>query len=365
MPLSPGQFRLAAALAVGGLLGGAIYWVGRYPTPAGRRPLPPPSGFRPVGPAGRAMVEGDVVGLDGKPAHAEVTVLTEANQMPVRGGQARGRRLGETLTDAGRFSLPSLAPGHYVVVARAALADETAESASLWAAAEVDPTDDRPATVRLQLRRSASLAGQITLLPSAGTTSLDLTNVMVTLDPADGEAKAALLDGLPRAYATASGHFLLPDVPPGHYRLTAEIGAPWIVDRVTAAGHDGLDAPIAIGSGAYLSDLTVAATDVPSLVEGQALGPDGRAAPFALVFAFGADPATRPSRRIQAVRANAMGRFTVTGLPSGEYLVGIAAGADPSAWYSPAFFAQLTPGATHVRVSAGTTQTAIVGGRPK
>ena len=251
-------------------------------------------------------------------------------------------------------------------MARAVGADETAEASGLWAAAEVDPTDDHPAAVRLQLRRSGTLAGQITLMPLAGTTPLDVTNAAITLEPTDGEAKAALLNGVPRVYATGTGHFILPDVPPGHYRLTADLGPPWMVDRVTADGHDGLDQPITVAPGGYMNDLTIAATDVPSLVEGQALNRrDGRRAAFALVFAFGVDPANRQGRRTQAVRANGLGRFTVTGLPSGDYLVGIAAGADPAVWYTPEFFAQLTASATLVPVSAGTTRMAVVGGRPK
>jgi hypothetical protein len=365
MVLSPGQLRLTAALGLLGLLGGCLYWVSRYQQQRPSIDRRSAGSFRPIGAAGRASVAGEVLGVDGKPAHADVTLLAEATQMPIRGGQLRGRRLSETRTENGRFSLASLAAGHYVVVARAVGADETAEASGLWAAAEVDPTDDQPAAVRLQLRRSASVAGQITLAPLAGATPLDLTNVLVGLEPADSEAKAALLDGEPRVYASGTGHFILPDIPPGHYRLTAELGPPWMIDRVTAEGHDGLDEPLTIAPGGYVNDLTVVATDQPSLVDGLALDGERHGAAFALVFVFGADPANRPSRRTRAVRADAVGRFTVTGLPSGDYLVGMAAGADPATWYSPGFFAQLTPSATPVRVSAGTTRTAVVGGRPK
>jgi hypothetical protein len=365
MALSPGQFRLTAALGLLGVLCGCIYWVSRYQQQHRVVDRAYGPSFRTAGPVGRATVAGQVLGVDGKPAHADVSVLTELNQMPIRGGPMRGRRVAEARTDGGRFSLPSVAAGHYVVVARAVGADEATDASGLWAAAEVDPTDDHPAAVRLQLRRSGSLAGQIRLEPSAGTRPFDLTNAVITLEPADGEAKAALLDGLPRVYPSGTGHFVLPDLPPGHYRISAELGPPWMIDRVTAAGIDGLDQPIAVAPGGYVNDLLIAATDVPSLVEGQVLDGDGHGAAFALVFVFGADPATRSSRRTQAVRANGVGRFTVTGLPSGDYLVGLATGTDPGAWYSPGFFAQLTPSASRVRVAAGTTRSAVVGGRPK
>lgn len=368
MALSPTQFRLSASVTIFALLAGAIYWVGRVPVDSGRparQPTPlTAAGRRTVS---RASVDGVVLGVDGKPTRADVSLVNETTPPPIRGGLARGRRAAASrTTDDGRFSFNLFPSGHYVVVARVVTGDEGSDASSLWAAADVDAKDDAPVTTRLKLRRSGGLSGQITLETLGGAARADLTQTTVSLEPVDVNAKASLLDGLPGVYARGDGRFLLPDVPPGEYRLTATLSGPWMIDRITANGQDGFDRPIAIEPGAFVSDATITATDVPSRIDGQALDPSGHAAPFALVFAFASDPAQRePARRMQAVRADEAGRFRVTGLPSGDYLVGIATGGEPTTWYTPPFLAGLAPFATLVRLPPGATRTAVVGWRPK
>ncbi len=366
MALSPTQFRLSASVAIFALVMGATYWVGRFPVEPRLPRQPPPMTVAGRRTSSRSSVDGVVLGVDGKPTRADVSLVTETTPPPIRGGLARGRRAAASrTTDDGRFSFNLFPSGHYVVVARVVTGDES-DASSLWAAAEVDAKDNARVTTRLKLRRSGGLSGQITLEALGGAARADLTQTTVSLEPVDVDAKASLLDGLPGVYARRDGHFLLPDVPPGRYRLTATFSGPWMIDQVTANGQDGFDRPIAIEPGAFVSDATITATDVPSRIDGQALDRTGHAAPFALVFAFASDPAQRePARRTQAVRADRAGRFSVTGLPSGDYLVAVATGGEPRTWYTPPFLADLAPAATLVRVPPGATRTTVVGGRPK
>ena len=308
-----------------------------------------------------------MLGVDGKPTRADVSLVTEAAPAPIRGGPSRGRRTAvNRTTDDGRFAFSLVPSGHYVVVARVPTGDEASDASSLWAAAAVDATDNGHVTARLRLRRSGGLSGRIILEAFGRTARADLTETTIQLEPVDVSAKASLLDGVPRVYASGDGRFLLPDVPPGQYRLTATFSAPWMVDRVTAHGGDGLDRPIAIEPGSYVSDAAIMATDVPGRIDGQALDSTGQAAAFALIFAFASDPAERGlDRRTQAVRADRTGRFRVTGLPSGDYLVGIATGGEPQAWYTPPFLTSLARGASRVRLPTGATRTTVAGGPPK
>jgi hypothetical protein len=368
MAPSPTQLRLSASVAIFTVVLGAIYWVGRYPVqPRRPRGQPTATPFSYWRTPGRASVDGDVQGVDGKPTRADVSLVTEATPPPIRGGPARGRRAAvNRTTEDGHFSFSLVPAGHYVVVAHVVTGDEVSDASSLWAAAEVDATDDARVTTRLKLRRSGGLSGLITLEALGGTPRADLTATSIVLDPADVDAKASLLDGLPRVYASGDGRFLLPDVPPGRYRLTATFSSPWLIDRIRANGRDGLERSIAIEPGSYVSDATITATDVPSRIEGQALDSTGHAASFALIFVFAFDPAERgPDRRTQAVRADGAGRFTISGLPSGDYLLGIATGGEPQAWYTAPFLTDLARDATHVRLATGATRTAIVGGPPK
>jgi hypothetical protein len=368
MALSPTQFRLSASVAIFAVVMGAVLWVGRFPIQP-RLPPRPPAAMTVAGrrTSSRASVDGVVLGVDGKPTRADVSLVTETTPPPIRGGLARGRRAAASrTTDDGRFSFNLFPSGQYIVVARVVTSDEGSDASGLWAAAEVDAKDNARVTTRLKLRRSGGLSGEITLEALGGAARADLTQTTVSLEPVDVDAKASLLDGLPRVYARGDGRFLLPDVPPGQYRLTATLSGPWMIDRITANGQDGFDRPIAIEPGAFVSDATITACDVPSRIDGQALDRTGHAAPFALVFAFASDPAQRePARRTQAVRADRAGRFSVTGLPSGDYLVAVATGGEPRTWYTPPFLADLAPAATLVRVPPGATRTTVVGGRPK
>jgi hypothetical protein len=365
MALAPTTLRLSAALAVIGVFGCAVYWVGR----AGARPRREPPIRASAGPraSGRASVEGVVLGVDGAPAGADVSLVTESGGPPVRGGPSRGRRAAVTrATSDGRFTITLVASGRYLVVARTPGRDGARDDATSWAAAEVDANADAPATAHLRLRRSGRLSGQVNLDVIGRAPRPDLTSAAVHLDPIDVGARAILLDGAPVVYADSDGRFAIPDLPPGQYRLTATLDSPWMTDRITANGRDALDLPIAIEPGASVNDAMITATDVPTRIDGRALDPAGRAASFALVFAFAADPAQRaPARRIQAVRADAAGRFSVTGLPSGDYLVAVATGAEPPTWYSATFLADLASRATRVGLPAGATRTTVIGGRPK
>jgi hypothetical protein len=368
MALSPTPLRLAASIAAFAVVLGAVYWLGPYRVQPRRPRGQPLAGTNPGWrAAGRASVDGLVLGVDGKPTRAEVSLVTEIAQAPFRGGPTRGRRAGVSrTTDDGRFTFSLVPSGHYVVVARFAARDEASDAPSLWAAAEVDAKDDALATTRLKLRRSGGLSGQITLAAGGGAARAAVTEAAVGLDPVDVDAKASLLDGVPRISASGDGRFLLPDVPPGQYRLTATFGSPWMINRITVNGLDALERPIAIDPGSYASDATIMVTDVPNRIDGQALDATGRAVPFALIFAFASDPSDRGvDRRTQAVRADRQGRFSVTGLPSGDYLVGIATGGEPQAWYTPAFLTNLAQGASLVHLAIGTTRTTVTGGPPK
>jgi hypothetical protein len=368
MAPSPTQFRLSVSIAVFAVVLGAIYWVGRYPVLPRRAGAQPnavtfPSWRTP----GRASVDGVVLGVDGKPSRADVSLVIEAAPAPIRGGPARGRRAAvNRTTDDGRFAFSLVPSGHYVVIARMATGDEASDASSLWAAAEVDAADNASVTTRLKLQRSGELSGRIALEALGGAARADLTEATVGLDPVDVNAKASLLDGFPRVHASGDGRFFLLDVPPGQYRLAATVSSPWMIDRITVNGQDGLDRPIAIEPGSSVSSATIMATDVPNRIDGQALDSTGRPLSFALIFAFASDLAERGlDRRTQAVRADRTGRFSVTGLPSGDYLVGIANGGEPQTWYTPPFLTDLARGATFVRLRTGITRATVVGGPPK
>jgi hypothetical protein len=75
--------------------------------------------------------------------------------------------------------------------------------------------------------------------------------------------------------------------------------------------------------------------------------------------AFAADQQfwTPQSRRIRQTRPASDGRFSITGLPAGEYQIAALTDVEPGEWFDPAFLAQLVPAAVRVTMRDGGTIT--------
>ncbi len=364
MAISPTPFRIVVAIGVFGVLTGSIYWLSRVPVRnVVPRPAPRAAFSPPLQPAGDASIDGVVLDQDGTPQRAEVALMLGVSPAPSRGGPVRGRRYGSSMTSPdGHFSFTYVSANQYLIVAHVAPRDSKDDS-SLWAAAEVVASSEARSSASLTLRKSGRLTGQVVLEPVGGSSSEEFGDATVTLEPVDTAAKASLFNGAPQTAVRADGRFTLVDVPPGQYLVQVVLGRPWLIDRIVANGHDVFGVPVTVPAGGVPTTVTIGATDMATRLEGLALGTDGRPAGLALVFAFAADPSLRlVDRRTQAVRADRNGRFAFSGLPSGEYLVAIAAGAPPPAWYSAKFFADLSHDGVSVRLTAAATRVVTVGG---
>jgi hypothetical protein len=95
-------------------------------------------------------------------------------------------------------------------------------------------------------------------------------------------------------------------------------------------------------------------TDRPSEVSGLVLDGQNRPIGGATVLVFSSDRDTwyDRSRFLSLTRAQADGRFVITGLPAGEYYALTPAGAlaGPDAWRDPEFLESLASGAPNVRL---------------
>jgi hypothetical protein len=75
--------------------------------------------------------------------------------------------------------------------------------------------------------------------------------------------------------------------------------------------------------------------------------------------AFAADRQfwTPQSRRIRQTRPASDGRFSIKGLPAGDYLLAALTDVERDEWFDPAFLAQLVPAAVRVTLSDGVVTT--------
>ena len=105
--------------------------------------------------------------------------------------------------------------------------------------------------------------------------------------------------------------------------------------------------------------MRVVVSDATSSVTGRVTDADGRPRPDALVVVFPLDPVlwTRYSRHVRRARPDLDGRYRVTGLPAGEYLILATDELDEADVLGPALFERLSARAARLTVTVGGRQT--------
>jgi len=221
----------------------------------------------------------------------------------------------------------------------------------------VDVSGQDLENVVLRLRPGLKVSGRIAV--DASGPAPDLTRVRVWLQPAPGASWAAPY--VQPVEATADGRFVIPNVPPGRYRVTTtiladpKVASAWAVKSAMVAGQDVLDDVLDMGADADISDAVITLTDRPTQFSGRMV--DGAGKPvteFALLVFSAESRFWLPlSRRVVQTRPGSDGTFTVRNLPPGKYYVCALSDIDPSQLTDPHFLEQLVPTAFAITLAEG------------
>ena len=283
------------------------------------------------------------------------------------GGLLNGRRGGD-----GRYEFTGVAPVPYVVMARAArlgAAPAAARAAAalpnargrgaaptapltLYALQELNVTG-ADMNVELRLQPGMTVSGRVRAEAGAAA-GLRISDLQLALFP----MAESPTPGVPSVRTNADGVFVFEGVPPGRYRL-----APGFTDfdvrSAISRGVDVLDTPLDVRAGADVTDIVVMLGARPAELAGRLETAAGAAATDYYIVAFASDQKfwTPESRRIRQARPASDGRFSIKGLPAGEYLVAALTDVEPGEWFDSAFLAQLVPAAVRVTISDGGTTT--------
>ena len=292
------------------------------------------------------------------PASLQV-FLVPAQESPLS-AMGTGRREAD-----GRFVFSGVTPGSYTLLARAAAAGAAppaavmppgrgrGAAAPMTHYASVDlMVDGRDLTVPLDIQPGMTVSGSVRYVG-------DQTRV-----PQERPLSFALLPtrdsgtlGVGAAQVDASGAFRFVGVPPGKYRFAQATGAidPWTVASALSRGRDLLDELLEVRAGEDVTDLQVTFSDRSSELGGRLETAEGRAALDHYIIAFAADRAfwTPLSRRVRQTRPGTEGRFTIRGLPAGDYFIAALTDIEPGEWYDPTFLAALVPAAAKVTIRDG------------
>lgn len=304
-----------------------------------------------------ARIEGTVGTPPGvPPQQVDLLITSSGPSVSNLGGMITFNRV---RADAdGRFAYSGIAPGKYTINARV-------PGSGLWASAEVTADGENLSGVRLDLMPGLTLSGRV-VLDDPGA-QVDLTRVRVSLQPTDGGtllvkmtsagADSGLLLGVSDGRVTADGRFTLSNITPGKYRIDAQLAGPggsWTLKSAIAGGKDALDFPLEIGPNDRISDSVLTFTMQTQEVAGTLQDSSGRPAPDYTVIVFPADKSLwGAARRIKTARPGTDGRFTLRGLPAGEYRIAALTDLAPGEANDPALLDQLVPASVAFSLKEG------------
>jgi len=328
--------------------------------------------------------------------------------------------VGTTMARAGRdgtFAFTSVTPGQYTISARAAIRqtqDTTTQTTTtttttaaapqaaggfgaggrggrggpgtvsqiLWASADVTVNGQNVANVVLNLQPGMTISGRVAFDGSTLTPPSDLTRVRVNIS-ARGQ-QTPDLGGIPPVQCDSSGRFSLTGVPPGQYMLSAsaptgtttaggggggagrastgvggQSAGNWMLKSAIVAGRDSLDYPLEVQPNTDVTGALLTFTDKTQQLSGTLLDATGRPTSDYTIIAFPSDKSywLPQSRRIQSVRPNTDGTYSVRGLPAGDYRLIAVTDVDTGEWYDPSFLEQLLPVSMPFSLTDGQTKT--------
>jgi hypothetical protein len=336
-----------------------------------------------------SKLEGTVLGADGRPAANSMVMAMATDQI----GAVSTRSMSSA--NDGKFSLTNVAPGRYTLIARGGgsgmvgLGERmvfiaappggggpppgappppppppppSAGGATLYAEQDIDVTGEDITGLSLTLQPGMTVSGRMVFEGRNSTPAPDIRQVRVFLTNA---SQNRVMMGVPGAQLTETGDFVIEGVPPGQYRLSSSLasaGAPgggsaWTLKSAVVNGRDTLDTPLEIRPGTNLEGVTMIYTDLVSEISGTLSDGKGKPISDLSILVFTTDRTqwgSSSSRRLRPpIRPSSDGKFSVTGLPAGEYYLGAVTDLEPGDWQDPSFLEQLAAAAVKVTFADG------------
>jgi hypothetical protein len=299
-----------------------------------------------------ARVSGIVFDTDGSVPRAEVDLVA------VGGGgaltSAASPMFNMTLGPDGRFSFDEVPPGQYMLIVRARLVSAPGRSSlSRWARQNVVVSGSNVADLTLTLQRSLTVSG---VLAFDGPAPVISGHLGVSFQSAGEWHNLADQGSWEVGAVNESWRFTMFDLVPGRYHVTVTpMPQGWRLMSAMFGGRDALDFPLEIKPGEVAPPGVLTLSPRQTELSGTLFDRAGASAAGYTVVVFPADTTywTPDSRRIQAMRPQASGRFSFKNLPPGNYRLAAAADVESGQWFDPAFLRELAATAIPLTISDG------------
>jgi Carboxypeptidase regulatory-like domain len=244
---------------------------------------------------------------------------------------------GAEMRSDGSFTIRDVAPGAYTITA-------TVENGSvpMMARQPIQVTSDNVEGLRLSPQAGAWIRGRLRF-ENKGGGRFDASHVFLALHSADPEDEAVSLFALGGSSSLTTvngdGSFEWKSVPPGNYFLQlagdASANPDWFLKSVFASGRDVAGSVLSVNGGAIMLDVVGNASG--AVVDGVAV--DGKGEPVSNAVVVAVPEARlrgRVDRYAKAV-SDQSGRFTLHGLPPGDYTLLAWESVDGEAYYNSNF----------------------------
>jgi hypothetical protein len=330
------------------------------------------------------IVSGDVPNL----TSVQVTLIPSGPRVVT--SYSSSSLVGKAIDAEGRFRYANLAPGRYRVAARArrdpaapapaggarggggtaigpiaGVTQPAPGGDALFAVADVDLQGEDVTSMSLVLQPGAALAGRIVFNGAAQKPS-DLTKTRLFLS-LEGGGWSVSQDNLfmgpsflgsAVASVRADGTFDIRGIGPGRYTLACILppeSKGWSLRSALAADRDLLDDVIDTAPGMEIHDVVIMFSDAPPEISGTLQSASGQPTAAYDIVALPADRALwRPkARRILTTRPSTSGRFVLSNVPAGSYLIAALNDLDPLDLLDATFLEQIAASGLAVTVKEG------------
>jgi hypothetical protein len=299
-----------------------------------------------------AAVSGMVVNGDGTPvANARISVMQQ--RQGASGSTATSSSSTAWTTGAdGRFTISNLAPGDYSFMTYGSA--PTLSVAAERGSAFVELSGQDVPGVVIAMSKGSRVTGQITF---EGESQPPLTPAIriYAVEPAGSRGFS-----LPGTSVIADDwSFEITGVSAGK-RVFRVFGLPstHTLKAVTVGGEDVIDSEVEFDGREEMAGVRLVVSSRVTTVTGQVADARGRPVEEYALVAFSSDPERwgPATRHVTTARPDQYGRFTVTGLPPGEYLVAALNYLERGESTSPEFLESIRSQATPVRLEEGDTR---------
>jgi protocatechuate 3,4-dioxygenase beta subunit len=295
-----------------------------------------------------ASLSGVVIDSQGAPVANSSLTLMQERQSGTVSTVVSTSGIATTSSD-GRFTVPNVAPGEYSVssLGTAPRFDVATERGSV----SVTVAGEDIGGLVIALHRGSTVSGQIEF---EGESRPPLTPAMRLYASEVGGSRGMSLPGT--STITPDWSFEIAGVSPGK-RLFRMTGLPptHVLKSVTVGGEDVTDTATEFDGKGAITGVTLLLTERVTSLVGEVTDDRGRQVQEYALVAFAADPErwNPGSRFIGSARPDQNGRYSLSGLPPGDYLVVAVDYLERGQAEDREFLAAMRPKATAVSLAEG------------